>query len=254
MFIVPWPLAPTGAKAASASKTRSATRLEVSTLPPTTAAGGLRVEQRSLRGAHRDRPPGAGRGRRVRVADDAHRVEAGRLGHRQRAVEVALDLLGAAVEVELQGIAADRGAQAQRDVAVESLEHVLGRALAVGHLIQRGAGPPLGVVEDLGGRRAQQLDSRAARPAGGACGSRSGWRRAARAGRRAAARGCASARRGPRAPRRPRGSAGSRRPPRRASPRAPACRPGWGRRCRRGGHGSRRSRAALLARRSARSG
>ena len=54
-----------------------------------------------------------------------------------------------------QGIAADRGAQAQADVAVASLEHVLGRALAVGEIRERGAGAPLGVVEDLVGRRSR---------------------------------------------------------------------------------------------------
>ena len=40
LFIVPWPWAGAGVAPASASITRSATRLEVSTLPAATAAGG----------------------------------------------------------------------------------------------------------------------------------------------------------------------------------------------------------------------
>ena len=39
LFIVPWPWAGTGSAPASAAKSASTMRLEVSTLPPATAAG-----------------------------------------------------------------------------------------------------------------------------------------------------------------------------------------------------------------------
>src|SRR5918995_3560677 len=119
---------------------------------------GLRIEQRSARGAYGHRAPGSRRGRRIRIAGDAHGVEAGGLRHRQGAVEVPRDLLGAAVEVELEGFPAYSRPQPQGDVAVASLEHIPGGALSVGHRGQRGAGAPLRVIEDLSRRDSQELD------------------------------------------------------------------------------------------------
>src|SRR4249919_1856945 len=119
--------------------------------------GRMRVEQRSLGGSDGHRAPGAGRRRRVRVADDADGVEAGRLGHRERAVEVAGDLIRAAREVEIQRVPPNGGADTQRNVAIAALEDVLCRALAVGHLRERGPRAPLRVVEDLAGRGPEQL-------------------------------------------------------------------------------------------------
>ena len=45
LFIVPWPWAGTERAPARAEITRSATRLEVSTLPAATAAGGLALSR-----------------------------------------------------------------------------------------------------------------------------------------------------------------------------------------------------------------
>ena len=54
---------------------------------------------------------------------------------------------GAAGEVEQQPLALHRGAQAQHEVALDRLQHVLRHMHPVGERRQAGAGAPLGVVE-----------------------------------------------------------------------------------------------------------
>ncbi len=63
-------------------------------------------------------------------------------------------LVGAAGEVQQQPLAVDHGAQAQHEVALRRLEHVLAVQLAVGQRREAGARAPLGVVEHGVGRLA----------------------------------------------------------------------------------------------------
>ena len=188
-----------------------------------------RVEQRALGGAHLDRAVGAGARRDVGIGQDADGEEARGPGDGERAVEVALVLASAALEVERQAVPVDGGGEAQLDVPVGGLEHVGRRARAVGQLAQARARPALGVVEDLGRRLAQRRDRRRARRDHRAAARRRGWRRAAPAGPPGAVPAGASRTRAPRSPRRRAPAARSRRPPppgwwsRRAS--IPATRP-----------------------------
>ena len=141
---MPWPSA-----RPNAARTRSATRLDVSTLPATTAAGGRALSSEPSGAMTFDRPVGA-RGRRdVGVGEHADGEPARAAGDRERAVEVALVLLGRAGEVERQLVARDRRRQLQREVALARLEHVRRAALAVVERLEAGAHPPLGVVDRL---------------------------------------------------------------------------------------------------------
>ena len=80
---------------------RSATREDVSTFPATTAAGGRALSREPSGATHLDRPVRAGAGRDVGVGEDAHGEVARRARDRERAVEVAVVLGGAAGEVEV---------------------------------------------------------------------------------------------------------------------------------------------------------
>ena len=157
---MPWPWAGTGRAPPRAAITRSATRLEVSTLPGTTAAGASAFS-RQPRGAvtsiGRWAPAQGGASGSVR---DAYREERGGFRHREGTVEVALDLGIGAGEVEAQGLAVEGGGDPQRDVVLAAvggvvLEEVLGPIGAVGERGEGGAGAALGVGEDLGHPLAQ---------------------------------------------------------------------------------------------------
>ena len=105
---------------------------------------------------------GAGAGRRVGVGEGADREEGGRPGHRERAVEVAVDLRVGAGEVEREPLALDRRRDPQHESALAPprelvLEHVLGPVGAVGERGERGAGAALGVGEDGRHARAQAV-------------------------------------------------------------------------------------------------
>ena len=123
-------------------------------MPPATAAG-ARVEDRPRLGQHPQRARDAGARRDVGVGEDAQREQAGALGHRARAVEVALVLRRAAGEVEHELVPADLGAQPQLEVALARLEHVDRLADAVVHPLELRPRPPLGVVEHRLGRLGQ---------------------------------------------------------------------------------------------------
>src|SRR6201747_1646865 len=128
--------------------TRSATRLEVSTLPATTAAGAGGVRRQAGGGSDLDRAVGAGAGGRVGVGEDADGEEGGGFRHRERAVEVAVDLRVGAGEVEVEGLAGARRGDAEGDVALGAVrgvafEEVLGGVGAVRERGQRGAGAAL---------------------------------------------------------------------------------------------------------------
>ena len=212
--------------------------------------GRLGVQQRAARRDHRHRPQRARVGRDVGVGEHAHGEEAGRDRDGERAVEVAVVLRRAPAEVERQLVAGDRRGQAQLEVALERLEHVGGRARAVGQRGEARPRAPLGVGQDVGPRPPAAPRPRCGRRAPQARRRRRGWRRAGRAGRRAAARAGASARRAPRSARRSAPTAGSRRPRRRASSSRRASSPASGRRRRRGARGWRRSPAARRPRRT----
>ena len=68
-------------------------------------------------------------------------------------------LARAAGEVEDQPLALDARVQAQEEIALAPLEHVLGVDVAVGQLRDARSGAPLGVVEHGAGRLAQPLDA-----------------------------------------------------------------------------------------------
>ena len=112
-----------------------------------------RVQQASLGRDHLDRAEGARGGRRLGVGEHADGEEGGRLGDRQGAVEVAVDLRIGAGEVERQPVRVDPGGDPQADVARLAagvrLHQVLGLVRAVGQLGEPGARAALGVVEDL---------------------------------------------------------------------------------------------------------
>ena len=99
-----------------------------------------------------------------------------------------------------------------------SVELVLRRR---GRHRERGAHPPLAVVDDLG---EQRLDRRS--ELAQSCRHRGGWRRAARRGRRAVRRACATRRRTPPRSRASPGRAGRAAPPGRSRLRRAASNPG----------------------------
>ena len=250
MFIVPWPCAGAGVAPASASSTRSATRLEVSTLPAATAAGG-RALSTQPGGARRPRPA------------DARPPTAGASGSvSTRTAKKAADLVtasgqlrlpstcvGAAGEVEPQRVAVDRRrAPASSTSASPSgppSSTSSASVLAVGE--RRRSPPGCGARRSRGSRpsRRAAVARRGARPARPPARRRSGSRRAGRAGRRAARPGFASARRARAGPRRSARVGGITTPSSSSRGRVGAAsRPASGRRCRRGGRGWRRSRSA----------
>ena len=117
--MVPWPSA-----RPKAPSTRSATRDDVSTLPPATAAGERALSSEPSGAMTVDRAVRAGAGRDVGVGEHAHGEQARARRDRQRAVEVALVLRGRAGEVERQRVAVDGGGHAQLEVALGRLEQV----------------------------------------------------------------------------------------------------------------------------------
>src|SRR6185312_13926785 len=70
--------------------------------------GRLGVQQTTAGGGDLDRAVGAGAGRRVGVGQDADGEEGGGFGHREGAVEVAVDHRVGAGEVEVERLAVDR--------------------------------------------------------------------------------------------------------------------------------------------------
>src|SRR5581483_9216432 len=100
----------------------------------------------------------------VRIGEHADREQAGRLRHGGRAVEVPGTLLGAAREVQREGLAANLRAQPQLQIALGRLEHVTGLAHAVAELRQARPRAPLAVVEHLVGALAQARAPEARRP------------------------------------------------------------------------------------------
>ena len=227
LFIVPWPWAGRSSTApASASSTVSAIRWLVSTLPATTAAGLRALTTLPSGAAIVERRVGAGVGRHVRRQQHAEGEEARGAGHRERAVDVAPDLTGAAGEVDRDLLALDPHLDPERHVRVVdavALDLALGGVHAVGErarsrparAARRRRSPPR--------RRPSRRRARAARPAPRAGRRRPRWPRPGRAGRRAGARACGRSRAAGRAPRRPArrraraAPAGSRSPPGRSS-------------------------------------
>ena len=141
-----------------AASTRSATREEVSTLPAATAAG-ERAFRSEPSGRHdRERAEGARAGGSVRVGDHPQGEVAGGQRHGQRAVEVAVVLVGAAGEVQLELVARARSrvTRSSRSPSAASSTSVR-HALAVLDLRQLRARAPLGIVEGLGHARAQRV-------------------------------------------------------------------------------------------------
>ena len=212
-------------------------------------SAGARVEQRSLGGAHLDRAVRAGGRRDVRVGEHAHREQARRARDRERAVEVARVLLGAAGEVQQQPLAVDRrraGAARRSPSGASSTSSRV--QLAVRQRRQAGAGATLGVVEHGVGRLAQALGSDAAGQLAQALGA-------------GAVGGELGAQVGPALPRlahardellersrRPAAAARSRRPPRPACGCRPASSPARALPRRRGARGWRRSPSSAAAR------
>ena len=144
MFIVPWPWAGAGVAPASAARTRSATRLEVSTLPAATAAGGARVEQRSpaARATSTGRCAPADGGASGSVSTRTAK-NAADLVTASGQLRLPSTCVGAAGEVEPQRVAGDRRRHPQLDVGVAvrpALEHVGGLVVAVGELGDRAPG------------------------------------------------------------------------------------------------------------------
>src|SRR5271155_5711047 len=139
---------------------------------------GARVQQAALRGAHLHRAVGAGRGRDIRVGEDAHGEQAGRAGDRERAVEIAVMLGRAAGEVERQLLAREGRVQAQLDVPSGRLQYVLGVNCPVRHRQQARTGAaPSG--RRAARRRRASRGGRSARVRWGASGARSSPRRPA---------------------------------------------------------------------------
>ena len=129
MFIVPCPCAGTGTARPNARKSTSTIRLEVSTLPAATAAGGSALTRqpsgaRTVTGA--SAPAEAGTSGSVRQRTTK---QAGRARDRERAIEIAVVLRGRAGEVELELVAGDRDGDTQLELAVGRLEQ-LGRLVA----------------------------------------------------------------------------------------------------------------------------
>jgi hypothetical protein len=99
----------------------------------------------------------------VGIGEHANREQAGRLGDRQRAVEIARVFLSATAEVEDQALTDDLCAHAHREVAIGGLQNVLRVQLAVRERRQARPCAPLGVVEHRVGRLAQALHAEPAR-------------------------------------------------------------------------------------------
>ena len=254
---MPWPSA-----WPNAPSTRSATREEVSTLPAATAAGGRALSRQPSGAVHRERAVGALARRHVGVGQHAQREDAGRQGHRQRAVEVALVLVRR-VPVKSSSSASPRTVARRRSSRSPSRASSTSArlALAVLELCDARAGAALGVVQRL----LEAARARSARPEPlgqrrAAAPRRRGWRPAGRAGPPRAGAGCACARSRSAssvavqlARRRPGAWAGSPRPRPPACASRPACCPARTRPRRRGGRGWRRSPPARSPRRRARS-
>ena len=154
----------------------------------------LRAQQRALRHADVERREGAGVGRHVGREQDAQREQAGGARDRDRAVDVAGDGVGRAVEVDHQLVAGDLHAHADRDVGVldaVALDLALRRRRAVGQLVAacRACGAPCSRSPRRTRRRSPRR--RAARSARPAAARPAGWRRSAPAGHRAGPPACA---------------------------------------------------------------
>ena len=111
---------------------------------------------------HLDGAKGARRRRRIRVGQYADGEEGGGLGHRERAVEIAVDLWLGAGEVEAEPFPLDCRRDPQANVAGLAarvvLQHVLGGVRSVRKAGERGARAALRVVEDLRHPGAQDAD------------------------------------------------------------------------------------------------
>ena len=153
LFIVPWPCAGTGTACAKARKSRSTIRLDVSTLPAATAAGGRALTRQPSGAAHGDRHERTGRCGHVRIGQRADDEQARRRGHRQRAVEVAVVLRRRAGEVELELLTGDRDGHAQLQLAVRRLQPLGGLVAAVRKRRDPGADAALRVRDELVHRR-----------------------------------------------------------------------------------------------------
>ena len=159
--------------------------------------GRPRVEQAALGGDHRQRAVGALAGRHVGVGEHAQGEVAGRQGHGERAVEVAVVLRGRAREVERRSSRPRRAPRAAARGPPRPPRARRSRSRSPsGELGDARAGAALGVVERLLESGAEACRARSARSAPRPARRLRGRRRAGRAGRPRAGAGCAC---GPRA-------------------------------------------------------
>ena len=195
---MPWPGGGRRNRLPSAAITTSAIRLEVSTLPPATAAGGRALTRHPGGALTSTGPISAGRGGDVRVGQHSQDVVDRRLRHRERAVEVPGALRGGAREVDREVVAGDahrrpRSRAARRGRAGVVLEEVARRVACrrAWRRSQRGCAAP----RSRGRRHAvQQRSSPCVRTARRRARPQGGWPPAGRAGRPGAGRAGASAR------------------------------------------------------------